>query len=90
MATTRCSAITPGLPANVPELSVPLAEALAHGTKDAAYGGRFDQLTGQLVAGKAADFVVLDRNPFTGAEVELLTTNVTSTYVAGWPVTFGA
>lgn len=90
VATTRCSAITPGLPAHVPELSVPLAEALAHGTKDAAYGGRFDQLTGQLVAGKAADFVVLDRNPFTGAEVELLTTNVTSTYLAGQPVTFGA
>ncbi|WP_142271258.1 hypothetical protein [Mycobacterium sp. AT1] len=45
----RRSAIAPGLPANVPEPSLPVAEALAHGTKDAAHGSRFDQLAGQPV-----------------------------------------
>lgn len=83
VATTRCSALVPGLGPNIPEYALPLAEALAHGTKDAAFACRWDELTGQLVAGKAADFVVLDRNPFTGEEAELLTTNVTSTVVAG-------
>jgi hypothetical protein len=33
--------------------------------------------------------VILYRNPFIGDEVEVLTTKVTSTYVAGQPATFG-
>ncbi|MEU0499006.1 amidohydrolase [Mycobacterium sp. NPDC006124] len=83
VATTRYSALVPGLGPNIGEFALPMAEALAHGTKDAAFACRWDELTGQLVAGKAADFIVLDRDPFTGEEAELLRTNVISTYVAG-------
>jgi predicted amidohydrolase YtcJ len=44
---------------------------------------RDHHVTGQLAAGMAADFVVLDRDPLTGGADSLLTTNVKLTVVAG-------
>ena len=66
IATTRESAIDPSLAPNLPGYALPLADALAHATRDAAYSCRWEDVTGQLVADKAADFVVLERDPFTG------------------------
>nr|WP_317766474.1 amidohydrolase [Rhodococcus oxybenzonivorans] len=83
VATTRKSAIDPTLPPNLPEYALPMADALAHATRDAAYSCCWDDLTGQFVAGKAADFVVLDGNPFTDGAGSLLTSRVGLTVVAG-------
>ncbi|MDV7083258.1 amidohydrolase [Rhodococcus opacus] len=83
IATTRKSAIDPGLAPNLPEYALPMADALAHATRDAAYSCRWDDLTGQLVTGKAADFVVLDGDPFTAGADSLLTARVQLTVVAG-------
>ena len=65
IATTRRSAIDPSLAPNLPKYALPLADALAHATRDAAYSCRWEDVTGQLVRGKAADFVVLKQDPFT-------------------------
>jgi predicted amidohydrolase YtcJ len=83
IATTRRSALDPDLEPNLPRYALPLAEALAHATRDAAYSCRWEGVTGQLAAGKAADFVVLDRDPFIGGADSLLTANVALTVVAG-------
>ena len=64
---------------------MPLADALAHATRDAAYSCRWENLTGQLAAGKAADFVVLDENPFVAGSDTLLRCHVRMTVVAGLP-----
>ena len=83
IATTRMSAIDPSLPPNLPQYALPLAEALAHATRDAAYSCRWENVTGQLVRGKAADFVVLKQDPFTEGVDSLLTTEIAMTVVAG-------
>lgn len=49
----------------------------------AAYAYRWDGLTGRLTAGLAADFVVLDADPFVAGGDSLLTTRITKTVVAG-------
>ena len=83
IATTRMSAIDPSLPPNLPQYALPLAEALAHATRDAAYSCRWENVTGQLVRGKAADFVVLKQDPFSEGVDSLLTTEIAMTVVAG-------
>ncbi|WP_408896034.1 amidohydrolase [Nocardioides sp. R1-1] len=83
VATTRRSALVEGLPANTPHLAVPLAEALTHATRDAAYASRLEDLVGTIAPGRAADLVVLARDPFATAPEDLLTTEVLRTFVAG-------
>lgn len=83
VATTRRSALVEGLRANNPRYALPLAQALVHATADAAYACRWDGLTGRLAAGMAADFVVLDDDPFSSGTDSLLTANVTMTVVGG-------
>lgn len=83
VATTRRSALEPDRPANLPQYVVPLARAIGHATSDAAWSGRWEDVTGSLRAGLAADFVVLDADPFTLGEDALLTAQVTRTVVAG-------
>ena len=83
IATTRRSAIDPSLAPNLPGYALPLADALAHATRDAAYSCRWEDVTGQLVQGKAADFVVLKQDPFTEGVDSLLTTEIAMTVVAG-------
>jgi predicted amidohydrolase YtcJ len=75
--------VDPALPPNLPKYALPMAEALAHATRDAAYSCRWEELTGQLVAGKSADFVVLDEDPFTAGSASLLRAKVRATVVAG-------
>ncbi|MDJ0404509.1 amidohydrolase [Rhodococcus erythropolis] len=83
IATTRRSAIDPSLAPNLPGYALPLADALAHATRDAAYSCRWEDVTGQLVRGKAADFVVLKQDPFAEGVDSLLTTEIAMTVVAG-------
>lgn len=83
IASTRRSAIDPSLAPNLPKYALPLADALAHATRDAAYSCRWEDMTGQLVRGKAADFVVLKQDPFVEGVDSLLTTEIAMTVVAG-------
>ncbi|WP_281285886.1 amidohydrolase [Nocardioides humi] len=83
VATTRRSALVAGLPANTPHLAVPLAEALTHATRDAAYASRLEGGIGTLAPGMAADLVVLAADPFAARPEALLTTEVLRTYVGG-------
>lgn len=83
IASTRRSALDPGLPPNLPRYALPLATAIGHATRDAAYSCGWDGLTGTLAAGLAADFVVLDTDPFAQGPDSLLTARVARTVVAG-------
>jgi predicted amidohydrolase YtcJ len=83
VAATRRSALQPGLAPNVPEFAVPLAEAVEHGTRDAAWACRAEDRFGRLAAGLAADFIVLDRDVFAVEPEELLEARVLRTVVAG-------
>ena len=83
IAATRRSALDGSYPANHPEYAVPLEEAVAHATRDAAASCREEHERGRIAVGLAADFAVLDRDPFTeGADV-LLEARVVRTVVAG-------
>lgn len=83
VATTRRSALDPSLPANLPGYALPLTEAIAHATADAAYSGQWEEVTGSLTEGRSADFVVLDRDPFALGPDSLLSARVRHTVVAG-------
>ncbi|GEE00150.1 amidohydrolase [Gordonia spumicola] len=85
IASTRRSALVDGLEPNLPKYALPLAEAIVHGTADAAYSCRWDDTIGSLVPGMSADFVVLERDPFIDGVDTLLTAAVAHTYVAGRP-----
>ncbi|MET3923630.1 amidohydrolase family protein [Arthrobacter sp. UYEF20] len=66
-----------------------LADALCHGTRDAAYSCRAEDREGRIVPGHFADFTVLDTNPFL-SEAEQLLTNRTRLTVVGGRVAFDA
>ncbi|UOQ90452.1 amidohydrolase [Agromyces endophyticus] len=83
IATTRKSALDPSLPAYAPEFALPLAEALGHATRDAAASIREEDERGRLAAGLAADFAVLDADPFEAGESALLDARVIRTVVGG-------
>jgi len=83
VASTRRSALDPTLPPNIPSYALPLTEAIAHATADAAYSGQWERLTGRLAEGLAADFVVLDQDPFELGNDALLTARVVQTVIAG-------
>lgn len=83
IATTRRSAIDPGLPPNNPQFALPMAEAFAHGTADAAYASCWDRFTGQLARGFAADFVVIDTDTFVDGPDSLLTARPVMHVVGG-------
>lgn len=61
-------------------------EALRGFTLDAAYAAFMEDEIGSLVAGKRADFTVLDRNPLGNEARDLLAAHVRATYVDGKPV----
>ncbi|MFD0904133.1 amidohydrolase [Actinomadura sediminis] len=82
VASTRRSALVPGLPAMEPHLAVPVAEAIVHGTADSAWACRAEHDQGRLRAGLLADFIVLDRDPF-GDPDALLGSDVLLTVVGG-------
>lgn len=83
IASTRQSALNPPLPAYLPHFALPLAEALIHGTADAARACRAESEFGRLSPGLAADLVVLDTDPFTHGPESLLTARVIQTIAGG-------
>ena len=83
VAATRRSALSPTLPPNVAAFALPLEDALRHGTYDAAWSCLADQERGSLVPGKAADFTVIDRDPFVEGRDALLDARIRLTVVDG-------
>ncbi|MFJ3958527.1 amidohydrolase [Arthrobacter sp. NPDC090010] len=83
VATTRKSALDPSYGAVQPELSLPLANAIIHATRDAAASVGDGETHGRLASGYAADFAVVDVDPFTSGEQSLLEARVIRTVVAG-------
>ena len=71
-----------------PKEKISLAHALIHYTKSPAYGNFRENDLGTIEAGKKADLVVLDRNPFAGEAEAILETNVWLTMMDG-EVVFG-
>jgi predicted amidohydrolase YtcJ len=66
----------------LPAQRLSLAEALAAYTTGSAYVNHLDE-TGAIEAGRLADLVVLDRDPFAGPPDEIADAAVELTYVAG-------
>ncbi|MGI9824189.1 amidohydrolase [Agromyces sp. Marseille-Q5079] len=83
VAATRRSALDASYPANHPAFALPLADAIGHATRDAAASCGDGDVRGRLTAGLAADFAVLDVDPFTEGEESLLGARVIRTVVAG-------
>lgn len=83
VATTRRSAFEPSLPANVPGNAMPIADAVRRATRDAAYAARWDEELGVLQRGAAADFLVLDSDPFREGSEAFLTARVVQTVLGG-------
>ncbi|WP_418907525.1 amidohydrolase [Glutamicibacter endophyticus] len=83
VATTRRSALDPELPANVEELKLELSEALASFSAGAAYSCRWEDEVGTLAVGMAADFSVIDIDPYQARNRELLSVRTRMTVVAG-------
>lgn len=70
VAATRRSALEPERAPIQPWMALPLAAAIAHGTRDAAASCREEDRRGTLAPGMKADFAVLERDPFVeGVEV---------------------
>jgi predicted amidohydrolase YtcJ len=66
-----------------PEEAIGLADALRIYTLDGAAALRRDAETGSIVAGKSADFIVLDRNLFKVAANQISKVHVQMTYFQG-------
>lgn len=83
IAATRRSAMDGDLPPNLAGNAMAIADAVRRATRDAAYASRWDGELGVLRQGAAADFIVIDVDPFRdGAEV-LLDATVRLTVLAG-------
>lgn len=83
VASTRASALDPSVAAVHPGYALPLERAIGHATRDAAASVGDGAWRGRIAPGFAADFAILDRDPFTAGERALLQTHVVETIVAG-------
>lgn len=66
-----------------PEQRMTVHEAIRSFTIDAAYAGHFDDVTGTLEAGKWADFIIVDQDPFAIDASDLWRIRVLHTFVGG-------
>ncbi|MCX5015561.1 amidohydrolase [Streptomyces sp. NBC_00555] len=66
-----------------PEQALTLSQALTAYTAGSAWANHLDEVTGTVEAGKCADLVVLDRDPFAHPAEEIADTRVSRTYVDG-------
>ncbi|WP_372967026.1 amidohydrolase [Microbacterium sp.] len=83
VAATRASALDPAMPAVHPQFALPLERAIAHATRDAAASIGDGDWRGRIAVGQAADFAVLDTDPFAAGDEALLTARVTRTVIGG-------
>lgn len=83
IASTRRSALDPPLAAYLPHFALPLADAIVHGTADAAWACRGETAFGSLRAGLSADFTVIDADPFADGPEALLGARVLRTVARG-------
>ncbi|MHC5905061.1 amidohydrolase [Streptomyces sp. S6] len=72
-----------GTPVFLPAQRLSLTAAVAAYTAGSAYVNRLDAVSGTITPGKAADLVVLDRDPFAGAPEEIAATRVRQTFAGG-------
>jgi len=66
-----------------PEQAMTLIEAFRAFTLDAAYAEHQEQTLGSLEPGKWADFILIDRDPFTMPPADLWKVRVEQTWLAG-------
>lgn len=83
VAATAASALDPSLPAVHPQFALPLESAIAHATRDAAASIGDGGWRGRIAPGYAADFAVLDVDPFAEGPSSLLAAQVVRTVIAG-------
>jgi predicted amidohydrolase YtcJ len=83
VASTRRSAADPSLEPNVGRYALPLATAIRHATRDAAWACRAEDDQGRLAGGLLADFTVIDRDVLRGDPAELLSARVLRTVLGG-------
>ncbi|MGN6792871.1 MAG: amidohydrolase [Streptosporangiaceae bacterium] len=83
IASTRRSALNPPLAPYLPHFALPLTDAIVHGTASSAWACRGDGAFGRLRPGLAADFVVLDTDPFADGPEALLGAQVVQTFARG-------
>jgi predicted amidohydrolase YtcJ len=67
----------------LPEQAIDLATSLTAYTAGSAWVNHLERTTGTIEAGKLADLVVLDRDPFAGPADEIGATRVLQTFVEG-------
>lgn len=67
----------------MPKERVSVYEAICMYTKNAAYSSYEEDIKGTLEAGKLADFVILEKNPFTAKGLELKDIQVLETCLGG-------
>ncbi|MGW6748085.1 amidohydrolase [Streptomyces sp. NPDC055006] len=73
----------PGTPVFLPEQRIGLDAALTAYTAGSAYVNHLDDVTGSITAGRLADLVVLDRDPFAAPTEDIGATRVLETFVGG-------
>ncbi|MET7542734.1 amidohydrolase family protein [Streptomyces sp. NPDC005507] len=73
----------PGTPVFLPQQRIGLDAALTAYTAGSAYVNHLDDVTGSITAGRLADLVVLDRDPFAAPTEEIGATRVLETFVGG-------
>lgn len=71
------------VPAYLPEEAFTVQEALDSFTSAGAYASFEEHCKGKILPGMLADFVVLDRNPFTEAPSTIRNISILETYVGG-------
>ena len=70
----------------LPDQRMSLLSSVRAFTYGSAYVNRDEQIAGSLAAGRSADFMVLDRNPFDGPREDIWRTTVLETWFAGQQV----
>ena len=83
IAATRRSALDASFTPRHPQYALPLEQALGHATRDAAASVGDGGMRGRLEAGMAADFAIVDIDPFTEGAEALLRARVMRTVMAG-------
>ncbi len=83
VAATRASALEPGRAGVHPWFALPLESAIRHATADAAASVGDGAWRGRIARGAAADFVVIDADPFADGPEALLTGRVMRTVIGG-------